>query len=98
MPNKDVTFRDNVIDNPIDNRSAWMHLPIAGPYSGLGREESNAAFPAIADDGLIVTGNVISNGGADVPLAIVELGMRYQMGNLSCNETQLMAENELNGR
>lgn len=97
IPNKNVTIRDNVVDNPAGYRSQWQHFFIAGPYGGASQAGSNAPNPAMADDGLVITGNVINNGDGSMPLGVGE-GTGCQPENPTCNESQLYADNDINGR
>lgn len=95
VPNKDVVIRDNVVENPPGCESRWAHLSVAGPFMGKG--QGDAPSPAFADGGLVITGNVIRNGGAEMPLGI---GGDSGCGatNETCNERQLYRDNDINGR
>lgn len=74
-----------------------QHFFIPGPYSSAAQAGSNAPNPAYADHGLEITGNVIVNGDASMPL-----GTGGNQGcaetNATCNEAQLYADNDINGR
>ncbi len=96
IPNKNVPVRDNVFENPDGYQSRWQHFAIPGPYSGSTQTGSNVASPARADDGLVITGNVIENGGSDMPLGIGG-DQGCQDSNPTCNEAQLLRDNEING-
>lgn len=97
IPNKNVTIRDNVFENPSGYQSRWRHFFIPGPFSGASQAGSNAPDPALADDGLVITGNVIVNGDGAMPLGVGdEAGCRDD--NPTCNEAQLYADNDINGR
>jgi hypothetical protein len=96
IPNKDVTVRDNVFANPDGYQSRWQHFSVPGPYAGASQEGSNVPPPALADDGLVIAGNVIVNGGPEMPLGIGgDEGCRDS--NPTCNERQLLRDNEING-
>ena len=95
IPNKDIVIRDNVIEKPAGSASRWSHFMVAGPYVGCG--QGNAPSPALADDGLVITGNVIRNGGPDMPLGVGGDG-GCGAANPTCNEAQLYRDNDINGR
>ena len=97
IPNNAVIVRDNLFENPPGYQSAWQHFAIPGPYSGPQQAGSNAPDPAFADDGLVITGNVIVNGDQSMPLGLDE-SSGCQDTNVTCNQTQLYADNDINGR
>ncbi|MCC6791360.1 MAG: right-handed parallel beta-helix repeat-containing protein [Thermomicrobiales bacterium] len=97
IPNKNVIVRDNVFENPAGYQTRWQHFFIPGPFSGSAQNSSNAPKPAYADDGLVITGNTIVNGDASMPLGIGD-GQGCADTNPTCNETQLLADNDINGR
>jgi len=97
IPNKNVIVRDNTFENPNGYQSQWQHFFIAGPYSGGGQTGSNAPNPASADDGLVITGNVITNGAQSMSLGLGD-DSGCQPTNPSCNETQLYRDNDINGQ
>ena len=97
IPNKDVTVRDNVFENPDGYQTQWQHFFIPGPYSGSAQNGSNAPSPAYADDGLVITGNTIVNGDESMALGLGD-DSGCQPSNPSCNEEQLYAHNDINGR
>ena len=66
IPNKNVFIYNNVFLNPEGYRSAVAHFGISGPVKTPAR--SHIPSPARADDNLQIRGNVIWNGGDDVPL------------------------------
>ena len=84
IPNQDVRFENNVIDNPAPYRSGWQHFEIPGPRQGKR-----------ADDGLVIANNTIHNGGPDMPLGIGD-GTGCAPTNPTCNETQLRRDNRIN--
>ena len=51
--------------------------------------------PAVADDGLVITGNVIENGRPEMSLGIGD-DSGCQDTNPTCNETQLRRDNDIN--
>ena len=98
IPNRDVVIRDNVVDNPAGYESGWQHVAVAGPFDGPGQAAGNAPSPALADDGLVMTGNVIRNGGADMPLGVGNDEGGCRDDNPTCNAAQLYRDNDINGR
>ena len=68
IPNRNVFILNNVVLNPDGYASRWQQFTVAGsrtPTTG-----SNIPAPARADDNLVIRGNVIWNGAADMPLGI----------------------------
>ena len=68
IPNRNVVIADNIVLNPDGYQSRWQQFTIATartPSPG-----SNIPSPARADEGLVITGNVIWNGPEDHPLGI----------------------------
>lgn len=97
IPNKNVVVRDNVFANPQGYQSQWQHFFISGAYRGAAQVGSNAPSPAYADDGLIITGNVIHNGDPTMSMGIGDES-GCQNSNPTCNEAQLLRDNDINGR
>ena len=91
--NRGVRVANNLVVNPPPYRSQYTHFAIYQPRplptNGVGPN------PAVADDELRITGNVISNGPADL-----ELGVGPDQGcqdtNPTCNAAQLRADNAIN--
>jgi hypothetical protein len=96
IPNKDVQILDNTIRNPAGQASRWQHFAIPAPYDGPEQVGSNVPAPTLADDGLVIRGNVIANGPPDHPLGIGGPDAGCQPANPTCNETRLRAENQIN--
>lgn len=92
IPNRHVQFVNNVVFNPPGFRSEYQHFQIAGPV--VPPAGSNVAAPALADDDLILRGNVIVNGPEDFPLGMEEEGAGCQEGG--CALAQVRAENFIN--
>jgi hypothetical protein len=91
IPSRHVSFVNNVVYNPAGFVSRWQHFQVAGPLtppSGTG-----APSPSRADDDLRITGNVIFNGGRDMPLGFDE---GCADSNPTCNETLVLATNSVN--
>jgi len=93
IPNRNVQFIGNLIYNPPGFRSAFQHFQIAGPVRPPAG--SNAPDPSRADDHLVIRGNVLFNGPADMLLGIESDGDGCQDGD--CTEAKLRAENVVNG-
>lgn len=68
IPNRNVFILDNVVLNPDGYASRWQQFAVAGPRTPT--TGSNIPAPARADDNLVIRGNVIWNGVADMPLGI----------------------------
>lgn len=62
IPNKDVWFGNNIIDNP--QASRWQVLQVADPTATP--PSSNVPSPALADEGLVITNNIFWNPVPDV--------------------------------
>jgi hypothetical protein len=94
IPNRNVYVYNNLIYNPGGARTAYAHFVFAGP---LARPAGfvNSPDPAQADDGLVLRGNVVWNGPADLPLGIDDAS-GCQPANPYCNETRLRADNAIN--
>ena len=91
IPNKHVTFANNLVYNPAPYATAWQHFAVAGrttPPAGSG-----APSPAEADDDLRIFGNVIWNGTTEMPLGF---GEGCADVNPTCSESQVLAGNAVN--
>lgn len=93
IPNRNIYVYNNLIYNPAGYHSQWQHLAIYGPRPTSAT--SNMATPAHSDDHLVIRGNVIWNGPADHALGLGE-DSGCQPSNLTCNATQLLADNAIN--
>ena len=62
IPSRNIAFVNNLILNPDGAASTWAHLEVAGPRTPP--PAAGVPDPSLADDGLVVRGNVFSNGGA----------------------------------
>ncbi len=94
IPNKNVYIYNNVIYNPAGYRSQWQHFAISEPFHNPA--SSGVPDPAVADANLKIRGNLIWNGDVNMPLGI-EGSAACQNINPNCNETQLKADNAING-
>ncbi|MGH7143079.1 MAG: hypothetical protein ACREJ2_02965 [Planctomycetota bacterium] len=66
IPCRNVTIANNLIFNPDGYESRFAHCGISGPVATT--PESHIPSPARCDDGLILRGNLIWNGGPDKPV------------------------------
>ena len=94
IPDRDVTIRRNAIVNPAGVRSAWQHFEISNPRTNTG--QAIGPSPARTDEGLRITGNVIRNGGSDMPLGIDDTQV-CRSTNPTCTVAQLRRDNDING-
>ncbi|KAL4425628.1 hypothetical protein ABPG75_009644 [Micractinium tetrahymenae] len=94
IPNKHVYIVNNVIFNPPEFKSQWQHFAIDNPRSS---GDSNLPGLQRADDSLVIRGNAIWNGGADMPLGVDESGSgACSTTNPTCNAAQLRSQNAIN--
>lgn len=92
IPNRNVFVFNNLVVNPDGYASQWQHLTVHGPRQpGAG---SHIPDPALADDNLVLVGNVLWNGPADHPLGVG--GDACTDANPTCNAAQLAADNAIN--
>lgn len=94
IPNRDVVIRDNVIVNPPGYRSQWQHFEVSAPRVNDGARVGPS--PALADDGLLIVGNVIVNGDRSMPLGI-EGSSVCRPGHPTCTIEQIYRDNDVNG-
>jgi hypothetical protein len=92
IPNKNVFIYNNVIYNPSGVQSLWQHFAIYDPRNN---PASSHIPTAVTDDNLRISGNVIWNGDATMPLGI-EGNSQACIDNPTCNATQLNGENYIN--
>jgi hypothetical protein len=96
IPNKEITFRNNVILNNDQARTSQI-FTVFGPYNGSAQNNSNAPRPARADEKLRIYRNMIWNAG-ETPLGIEGENDGCQNENPDCNAAQLQRENSINAR
>ena len=94
IPNRDVTIRRNTIVNPPGHTTAWQHLEISTPRVNTGNLIGPS--PARTDDGLVITGNIIRNGGPTMPLGIDDSEV-CRPTHPSCTVAQILRDNDING-
>lgn len=94
IPNKNVYVYNNVLYNPPGFITGWQHFTVAGPFT----QDSafGVANPAAADDGLIMAGNVVSNGSGSMPVGVGD-GSGCEADHPTCAETALRSTNMING-
>jgi hypothetical protein len=90
--NRGVAIVDNLVYNPDGVRSRYSHFAVYGPRPA---PDSGGPDPAVADDGLVIRGNTIWNGPADVDLGLGgEQGCAD--GHPTCSPDRVLAENAVN--
>ncbi len=93
IPNKNIFFYNNIIQNPPGVESQWQHLAIYGPRTAL--LGTNLINPVESDQNLVIKNNIIWNGTGDLPLGIGGSDA-CQNSNPTCNESQLTNDNFIN--
>ena len=91
IPNRHISFVNNLIVNPDGVQSQWQHFQVDGPLDPSAA--SGVPSPSLADDDLVIAGNVIWNGPADHFLG---LGDGCADSNATCNNAQVLASNSIN--
>ncbi len=91
IPNRHISFVDNIIVNPAGVQSEWQQIQVDGPLQPTA--SSGVPSPSLADDDLRIEGNVIWNGPVDHPLGV---GDGCADTNATCNGAQLRAANAIN--
>ena len=91
IPSRHVVFADNVVYNPAGFQTRWQHFQVAGPVAPPAA--SGVPSPSKADDDLRIVGNVIFNGGPDMPLGF-DTGCAAS--NPTCNPARVLADNWVN--
>jgi hypothetical protein len=94
IPNRNVFVFDNLLVNPDGYRSAWCHFALRAPETPSAG--SNIPGPARADDNVVIRGNVLWNGPADLALGIGGEGNGGQPDNPTCNAALVLAQNAVN--
>ena len=94
IPNRNVFVFNNLVCNPDGYQSAWSHFALSGPRPTA--PGSNIPDPALADDNVVIRGNVLWNGAPDLALGIGEEGTGGQPGNPVCTATLVLAQNAVN--
>jgi Right handed beta helix region len=93
IPNRNVFIFDNLLYNPDGYRSAWSHFDLHAPLPMS--PGSNIPDPALADDNVVIRGNLLWNG-ADLALGIGDEGTGGQPGNPVCTAALVLAQNAVN--
>ncbi len=94
IPDSGVVIRDNRIVNPPGFSARWQHLEVSNPRTNSG--SAIGPSPARTDEGLVITGNVIRNGGADMPLGIDDSQVCIP-ANPTCTGAGIWRDNDING-
>ena len=94
IPNRNVFVFDNLLYNPPGYQSQWTQFALPGPRATAAT--SNIPSPARADDNVVIRGNLIWNGPAELPLGIGGDGEGGQPGNPTCTAALVLAQNAVN--
>jgi len=94
IPNRNVSIFNNVLYNPSGFRSADQHFAIQPPRSPS--SGTNVPSPARTDTNLVIRGNILWNGPAELPLGIEGVLGACDDTNPTCSAEQLRAENSIN--
>ncbi len=96
IPDDHVSILRNTIVNPVGVQSQWQHLEISTPRTNPNTAQTTGPSPARTDTGLVVQGNTIRNGGADMPLGIDDSQV-CTPSNPTCTVAQILRDNDING-
>jgi hypothetical protein len=94
IPNRNVFIYNNVFLNPDGFRSGVAHMGISGPVRTPRR--SHIPSPARADDNLRIRGNVVWNGGDDMPLFDPIAGLYHLAAKCTCSPSIILRHNTIN--
>ncbi len=94
IPNRNVFVFNNLLVNPDGYQSAWCHFALRAPETPAAG--SNIPSPARADENVVIRGNVLWNGPADLALGIGGEGNGGQPDNPTCNAALVLAQNAVN--
>jgi hypothetical protein len=97
VPNRNLYVFNNLFYNPAPARTQGHHLAVNGPVEPP-PEARNLPRPSTTDDNLIIRGNLIWNGGAEIELLGSTNGSHpgCTPESPTCNPTRLRAENSVN--
>lgn len=95
IPNRNVYVYNNIFYNPSPSQTMYSHFDIFGPVTPSAGFQ-NLPPQALADDNLVIRGNVIWNGPPDLPLGAGDFGQGCQDTNPTCTATQLGSDNSIN--
>lgn len=99
IPNRNVFIYNNIFYNPAGSSTRYSPFTINGSLSPPSHTR-NIPTPSTTDDNLVIRGNIVWN----MPLEPAGLigdnngsgNIGCQPSNLTCNESQLMADNHIN--
>lgn len=94
IPNRHIYIYNNVVYNPASHAIGDQHFAIYGPANSSA--SSNLPNPILTDDDLHIRGNIIWNGPTSHPLGVEDSNQGCQPSNISCNASQLRADNSIN--
>lgn len=93
IPNRDILVFNNIFYNPAPAQSQWQHFQIVGSMTFP--TGSNVPVDERGDTGLVMRGNVIWNGGQNMPLGIEE-DDACPSNHAGCNADALHMHNWIN--
>lgn len=99
IPNRNVWVYNNLIYNPPGTQTLYAQFNVLGAApvpADIRNDLRNIADPVVADDRLVVRGQLIWDGPADHPLGIEDASQGCQPANPSCNAEQLRQDNTIN--
>lgn len=96
IPNRNVLVYNNIFYNPAGVSTTASHFAVNGPTT-LPAAAQNITSPALADDQLVMRGNIVWNG-AGLELLGTTNGSTpgCDASNTTCNPTQLATDNTIN--
>jgi hypothetical protein len=96
IPNRNVLVFNNVFYNPPGTQSQWQQFQIFGALAGVAGATTDAS--GRGDAGLVLRGNVIWNGGADMPLGVGgdDPAAGCPNSHPTCSPAALRADNAIN--
>jgi hypothetical protein len=94
IPNRNIYVFNNVLYNPAEVQTHVGHFWVQAPAQ-LPAAAKNLPSPSPVDDNLVIRGNVIWNGPADMPLGLDQEGS-CQSDHPTCSAERVHAENTIN--
>jgi len=95
IPNRNVYVYNNIFYNPSPAQTMYSHFDIFGPVTPSAGFQ-NLPSQALADDNLVIRGNMIWNGPSWHPLGAGDFEQGCQDTNPTCTATQLSSDNAIN--
>lgn len=96
IPNRNVLVLNNIFYNPPGTQSQWQQFQIFGALTSVAGAITD--WRGRGDNGLVLRGNVIWNGGADMPLGVGDGGESGGCpdSHPTCSPAALRANNAIN--